>query len=141
MKEFLDTNEETISVGVGDDTFINTQPWSVIKGFRDFTFTAGYQLVNAAKFLSNEWIDISHLREYLQNRPPATPPIKSEPILDRLPDERVKPEPVDAKVLFGPNKPAHSRRYNTIQEDGHEVLEILSSDEEEEEQPPPGCKE
>ncbi|KAL0568434.1 hypothetical protein V5O48_013553, partial [Marasmius crinis-equi] len=142
LREFLDTNAEMISVGVGQDTFINTQPLSVIKGFRDFTFTAGYQLVNATKFLSNEWIDVSHLREYLQNRPPpTTPPIKSEPKPDQLPNSHVKQEPIDEEAPFASDKPTHSTRYNTLQEDGREVLEIVSSDDEEDEQRAPGCKE
>ncbi|KAG6824629.1 hypothetical protein H0H92_006258 [Tricholoma furcatifolium] len=118
-----------------DQDFIDNVKTRDIQLFRDSIFPKPFIEANPAIFLNSEWIDVDKLKVFLDRsnlakstQSPTQPennPVKTEP----TDATRIKTEPCDLKPpdahLGSQNCLARTRK---IQENGHDVIEILSSD-------------
>ncbi|KAF7326552.1 hypothetical protein MVEN_02608400 [Mycena venus] len=110
--------------------------------FRNHIYSPAFIRANAAFFHDREWIDTSELRQFLRERGVmlespvesaaqsaqvvVTASVKNEPREIRVPHPAVKPESIDHDVV----PPADPVRMRLLQEDGHDVFELLSSESE-----------
>ncbi|KAJ7438913.1 hypothetical protein B0H11DRAFT_2356610 [Mycena galericulata] len=108
--------------------------------FRNYMFSSAYITRNATKFLNYEWVNISDLREYMQQTTAGSVLGASTAYLSTVSDPvRVKIEPVSAP---GPPDPVKAEpqavilpqisddiKMRTLNEGGREVFELLSDSE------------
>ncbi|KAJ7838322.1 hypothetical protein B0H14DRAFT_3700283 [Mycena olivaceomarginata] len=108
-----------------DQKLIDTLPLGVVMAFRSSIFNPSYIINNPHRFITNDWIDASQLRDFLHHTSNSTPArVKLEnDAVDASLTRPLAPArvPDDSSVL--------TVKTRTLKEAGREVLEILSDSE------------
>ncbi|KAK7021358.1 hypothetical protein VNI00_017409 [Paramarasmius palmivorus] len=123
-----------------DKDFIDDLPNRVLVDFRNATFNPGFIEDNPAMFMNNNWVNTELLRQFLARQKEVygqayhdgsvdAPYIKKEP-KDQTEAFHIKSEDVET-VLESRSLPCHVNMRITIDEEGHEVHELLDSSDEE----------
>ncbi|KAF8908580.1 hypothetical protein CPB84DRAFT_1744207 [Gymnopilus junonius] len=122
-----------------DTSFIHSIPSGTLEEFRAAMYRDSYIRNNPAKFLDTAWVDIDELKNFLHSQKNASLTLKrdlnetdviKEARIDTSSalDAIIKPEPTDVTLPSACTTPASRPTYQTITENGKEVLEILESD-------------
>ncbi|KAF8313350.1 hypothetical protein F5887DRAFT_1090268 [Amanita rubescens] len=99
--------------------FLHSVPLGIIEGFRNEIYTKTFIERNPTKFVSNDWIDVRELKEFMKHNVSRNKVIiKREPL-----DHSVKVEDLPLSLSAG------EVRIRSTHENGHETIEILSDSE------------
>ncbi|KAJ7469270.1 hypothetical protein B0H11DRAFT_2435698 [Mycena galericulata] len=123
-----------------DREYIGSLSPLTLMEFRNYMFSSAYITRNATKFLNYEWVNISDLREYMQQTTAGSVLGASTAYLSTVSDPvRVKIEPVSAPDPPDPVKAepqavilpqiSDDIKMRTLNEGGREVFELLSDSE------------
>ncbi|KAJ7741241.1 hypothetical protein B0H14DRAFT_3608646 [Mycena olivaceomarginata] len=99
-----------------DQKLIDTLPLGVVMAFRSSIFNPSYIINNPHRFITNDWIDASQLRDFLHHTSNSTP----QPSISLPAHVKLENDAVDAVLTV---------KTRTLKEAGREVLEILSDSE------------
>ncbi|KAJ7240153.1 hypothetical protein B0H12DRAFT_1074856 [Mycena haematopus] len=110
-----------------DLAFIKRQPSGVIMEFRSSIYQPAYIAANAHLFIDHEWIDVDALRRFVT--PDSDNRVNSSPPSSDTPPPRVKVEDDASKSCLSTVAAPLIVKTRTVEENGHQIYEILSDSE------------
>ncbi|KAJ6530760.1 hypothetical protein B0H19DRAFT_1328025 [Mycena capillaripes] len=117
--------------GPADESFLDNLSGRDLIEFRNYIHAPAYIRANAAVFLSNDWIIMSDLREFLRTRNSALGPAVTLPaVKQEAPDLRPIHLPVKLELISGGATVVDPVRTRTLREGDRDIVEILSDSDE-----------